>query len=684
MVIEREQIISPLTGERLDYDTHLAEPLIHKTHSLLLLSYPLLERVINELKLDQLNREKDSETNSIVTLISGFLKNFLMPGKKKEEPLTDQEHFAKLIENLKKKISIKEVRNTLLLTVTVEDHNPVLAMNIANSLCRTYIKFDNEERVKESRDTFNMMTVQLDEMRAKLEAAEQAFLFYKEDEKLFSVEGKQKSISQKIENINQSFITTRNQRLELEARLKKLKSGRTLKTEKSAHYIRSLLENLLIDHLYGELVAQKIELFRLRNVFGYKHPKIIQLESKIENITKELETEFKKELENMKAKRDVLFSREKALQETISDFETEALETNRKELGYLIHQRNVETNQKLYNTLLAKIKETQVTTNITISNIRIKEKAVKPVKPSSPKKALNIILGTILGLLIGIFLALLSWYWDKTLHTETDIQRYMNLPVLSVIPEIKRGRIYDVIKKSELTENTLFAEAYRTFEFNLNLSFVNKNFESLLITSAGEKEGRTSAVVNLGHIMSRLGKTVLMIDADLRKSTLSRLISSQESPGLTELLSMIEPCSSGKNNAEHNCRLTGKVENLPEMIHSSVSKISDSLFLLPAGPFPPNPGELLHSDRIAFLLSVLKKQFNFLLIDSPPLLPGTGVLSLASQTDGVVLMVKPGFLNRDILIHATEQIRLVQANLVGVILNQVNIKKEGYYSYSRR
>ncbi|MCP4049167.1 MAG: aldo/keto reductase, partial [bacterium] len=319
MVIEREQIISPLTGERLDYDTHLAQPLIHKTHSQLMLSYPVLERVVNKLNLDQPDREKDLEVDSLVTLISGFIKkNYLLPNKKKDT-LTDQEHFAKLIETLKKKVSINDVRNTLLLKVTVEDHNPVLAMNIANSLCMAYIELNNEDRIKESQDTFNLMMVQLDEMKAKLESAEQAFLSYKEQEKLFSVEGKQKSIDQKIEDINESFITTRNQRLELEARLNKLKSsGRTLKTEENPVYIRSLLENPLIDHLYGELVAQKIEFFRLRNVFGYKHPKIIQLKSKIENITKELETEFRKELENMKAKRSVLFAREKALQKTIS------------------------------------------------------------------------------------------------------------------------------------------------------------------------------------------------------------------------------------------------------------------------------------------------------------------------------------------------------------------------------
>jgi uncharacterized protein involved in exopolysaccharide biosynthesis len=191
----------------------------------------------------------------------------------------------------------------------------------------------------------------------------------------------------------------------------------------------------LIESLYTQLHESEVELNRLNNIFKSKHPKIVQLVGKIEETRKKLNEEIKKEIENLKAERSVLYTKEKILQETISGFESDALETGKKELQYTILQRNLNTNQKLYDILLSKIKEANIEDSLDVSNIRITEEAVTPLAPIKPKKKQNILIGAILGLMTGIGFSFLWEYLDRTIRTEDDVQKYLELPVLSVIPE---------------------------------------------------------------------------------------------------------------------------------------------------------------------------------------------------------------------------------------------------------
>ena len=374
--------------------------------------------------------------------------------------------------------------------------------------------------------------------------------------------------------------------------------------------------------------------------------------------------------------------------------------------------------------------------------------------------------------------------------------------------------------------NSRFAESYRTLRTNIQFSFMDKEFRSLLVTSSGEKEGKTSTVANLAYTMAQAGKTVLMVDTDLRKPMLSKLLPSQNSTGLTGLLSDVfgsdvrsgslaefsvsdlfwlvsfqkktgflrltegteeitihflqgeivdlnwltrpkknrlatllvknrmlnsqqsEEALVRKENAGQKLgfilinmglikedELTGFInlhmiegfrtaiqfksgefafEDLPESrfdrpsfdpvdlgklykqvvvgeeelphlqknIHATILKTStENLFLLPSGSSPANPAELLDSNRMSFLLSYLNRRFDRVVLDSPPILPASDAVILAPQTDGVVLMVKPGEVNREMVQKAVEQLRVAQANLIGVVLNQVDVKREGYYKY---
>jgi uncharacterized protein involved in exopolysaccharide biosynthesis len=282
------------------------------------------------------------------------------------------------------------------------------------------------------------MTDQLYEVKKKLEDAEEEFLAYKQEAKLFSVEGKQRVISQKIQEFNDAYLQTRNKRLELDAKLTEL--NRLSESRGDLMRVRSLIDNPLIDNLYSQLLEAEIQFSGRSKVYKAKHPIIIELNSKIEKTRKRLAEELQKEIENLKAERTVLLSRERVMAKTIADFEDEGLETNRKELKYTILERNVETNKKLYDTLLSRIKESNIVESGSVSNIRVAEPAVVPVAPVKPKKKLNLLLSIIFGLMTGVGIAFLWEYVDRSLRTEDDVQRYLGVPVLSVVPVAEKNK----------------------------------------------------------------------------------------------------------------------------------------------------------------------------------------------------------------------------------------------------
>ncbi|MBW2645983.1 MAG: GumC family protein, partial [Deltaproteobacteria bacterium] len=403
MVIEKEQSTSPLTGERLDYESYLSQSLTFNTHFKLITSRPILEKVIKDLKLDRLDREQGLEVSPLKDFLSRFGRNVRLLLGQGKKPLTPREELARLVAKLQTKIDIEEVRDTRLLKVSVEDQDPVMARDIANSLARVYIEFNIANRLRSSQNTLSWMTDQLYEMKKRLEDAEEEFQIYKQQEKLFSIKGKQKVITQKIEDFNDAYLETRNKRLELDAKLAEL--DRSFQLQGDVLHARSLIDNSVIDSLYTQLLDSEVEFSRLSKVFKSKHPKIIQVQSKIDKTRKKLNEELRKEVQNLKTERTVLFDKEKILQKTIADFEKDALETDKKELKYGILERNVETNQKLYDTLLSKIKESDIVGDFDVSNIRITEKGTIPLAPVRPKKKLNFVLSVIFGLMTGIGLA---------------------------------------------------------------------------------------------------------------------------------------------------------------------------------------------------------------------------------------------------------------------------------------
>ncbi|MBI9078053.1 MAG: GumC family protein, partial [Desulfatibacillum sp.] len=375
---------------------------------------------------------KDMEISPLRQLLGQIKHNISLILVEAAPPKTPDEIMLELTEALKLKISIEQVRDTRLLKIGVEDRDPKQARDIANSLAESYIEFNTANRMAASRNTLAWIADQSYSMKQKLEEAEQDFVEYKQSNLLFSIEGKIDLITQKIEEYNSAYLETRNKRQELDAKLGQLRE--MIRSGNGGVEVRSLIDSPVISTLYSKLLSLDTELSTLSKTYKDKHPKIIQTRSALDETRAKLKDEITKELKSMEAEHSVLISKENALQKTIGDFEGDALDTSKKELQYGILRRNVDTSQKLYDTLLEKLKEADVVEDVDTSNIRIAEPAFTSVAPIRPKKRLNIMLSVVLGLMAGLGLSFLQEYLDQTFRTEDEVLQYLGIPVLTVVP----------------------------------------------------------------------------------------------------------------------------------------------------------------------------------------------------------------------------------------------------------
>ncbi len=439
LVVDKKDFHSPITGRRVEYETHMSQTLDMGTHFKLIKSKPVVKSVIQSLDLE--NRPVFKKKPDIFRLV----KQTVISKIRSLIPKSDTDELSRrvldpaarkmnrLVRRVQAGIKVAQVKKTRLIRVSVTNPEPDLAAQIANATARKYIEFDQSNRMESSKKNLEWLNREFYELKKELEDNEKAFFDYKTRHKVFSMEGKQKVAGQKIAEFNNRYLEARNARLALDSKINELK--RHLKTSKGLVKVRSLINNDLIENIYGKIVDLEIQLSKLSKVYKPKHPKIIQVNSEIEKSRRRLEIELDKELVNLKSERSVVAAREKVLEKTVSEFEQDALDSSSNALTYNILQRNVKTSQKLYDMLLSRIKESDILKNQDASNIRIVENAVISRKPVYPRITRNLMFGIIFGLLGGCILALFFEYMDQTFRTQEDIQSYLNLPVLSVIPE---------------------------------------------------------------------------------------------------------------------------------------------------------------------------------------------------------------------------------------------------------
>jgi len=443
MVIDKETKKSPLTGERLDYESYLSENLTFQTHFKLIKSRLVLSRVYDVLNLKERLGE-DFSQGMIAACIGNIRKNvrkltLIFRGESPNSGVEDgQDELIDPVEILGQRIDIEQVRDTRLLTVSAQDADPEMAQAIANTICKAYIEYNMDIRLDTTQRTLSWLGDQIGKMKQKLEESETRFLAFKEREKIFSITGKQKVHSQKIEEVNTSCINTRANRMDVEARMAEMK--KLLAGDAIVEFPPAFARNELLTSLYQEQTMLAIELKKNQGVYKGKHPKMVQITTKLEQIENRFRSELEKVRLSLRSEYSVLAAREKAFEKALEEYEKDALETNKKEARYAILEREVNTNKQLYDMMSTRYKESMISQGIETANIRLVEPASKPIYPFKPRKKLNILLGIIFGLMTGVGCAFFLEYLDQTIKNPEDIERHFKFPVLSVVPDVSEDK----------------------------------------------------------------------------------------------------------------------------------------------------------------------------------------------------------------------------------------------------
>jgi capsular exopolysaccharide synthesis family protein len=369
------------------------------------------------------------------------------------------------------------------------------------------------------------------------------------------------------------------------------------------------------------------------------------------------------------------------LTQALDDQKGEANKMAEKLVEYNILKREAEANKTLYDGLMTKFKETAISQSLRSSNIRVVDPAMIPSTPARPAKARNVALAFLVGLVGGIGLALLREYLDNTVKTPDDVETLARLPSLAVVPQFagsngtakKQGLLQGFAasngheKRIELVAQYLpksqMSEAFRALRTSILLSQADHPPQVILVTSALPREGKTTAAANLAVTLAQLGDRTVLVDADLRKPGVGRLLNlgSGKFAGLSSYLAGVSSL------------------DLVTVPHPAIPNLA----AIPTGPLPPNPADLLSSHKLADAIAELRTKYKFIVIDSPPVMAATDAVIISVQTDGVLIVVRSGENPKEAFTRTRDLLNSVKCRILGVVLNAVDSNAPDYY-YSYR
>jgi succinoglycan biosynthesis transport protein ExoP len=572
-------------------------------------------------------------------------------------------------------LSVKRVPNSRLLDVTFETTDPVIAARVVNAHLNNFIEQNFRSRFDAATQASNWMTGQLNEMKIKVENAEDARLEYERDNQIWTIDEKSDISTEKLGELEKQLTEAQGERITKEAVYQLAQSGNydAIAAVRESVVIQDILmQQTTLSAAYTDAVSQ----------YGPKFPKVLRIQAQLKDLD-QLITREKLNIGNqVEADYRGARQRELLLKEALDEQKAEVNKTAEKLVQYNILKREADTNKQLYDGMLQKLKEAGITAGLRSSNIRIVDPALIPGGPSRPNKTRNILMGILVGLVGGIGLALLREYLDNTVKTPDDVETLARLPSLAVVPALSnssskgRGRFAKLLKttvvtskegRAELISHNMpqsqMSEAFRALRTSLLLSQADHPPQVILMTSSLPREGKTTAAVNLAVTLAQLGDKTLLVDADLRK------------PGINRALSLVD----GKHAGLSSYLAGVSSLDLITVPHPAISNLD----AIPTGPIPPNPADLLSSRRLTELIAELRTRYKFVVIDSPPIMAATDAVILSVLVDGVLMVVRSGETPKEAFTRTRDLLVGVKCHMLGVVLNAVDASSPDYY-YSYR
>jgi succinoglycan biosynthesis transport protein ExoP len=569
-------------------------------------------------------------------------------------------------------LAVKRVPNSRLMDVSFEATDPQFAARLVNEHIKNFQEQNIRSRYDETTKATTWLRNELDELKITVQQSEDRRIAYERKNQIWTLDDKSNITTQRLADLNKELTDAQSDRMRKEALFQFAKAG-------DVADVPQLRDNPILQGLTQKRQTAAADYNDALSQYGPNFPKVQRLQSQLKDLDQLIQKENVNTLNRIETDYREARARESLLTEALDQQKVAANEMAAKMVEYNILKREAEASKALYDGLMTKLKEVGISAALQSSTIRVVDPAMIPTYPSRPAKARNIALAFLVGLVGGIGLALMREYLDNTVKTPDDIETLARLPSLAVVPQFggsngngRRSRLLPGStngheKRIELVAQHLpksqMSEAFRALRTALLLSQPGRPPQVILVTSALPREGKTTAAANLAVTLAQLGDRTVLVDADLRK------------PGVGRLLNL----GSGKY-AGFSSYLAGVSSlDLVTVPHPDIPNLA----AIPTGPLPPNPADLLSSHKLAEAIAELRTKFKFVVIDSPPIMAATDAVILSVQTDGVLLVVRSGETPKEAFTRTRDLLMSVKCHILGVVLNAVDSGAPDYY-YSYR
>ncbi len=589
---------------------------------------------------------------------------------------------SRAIDTFLKHLSIAPIRNSRLVDVSYDLPDGAMATNIANRIATNYIAQDLRNKTGASDQAVAWLKQQVPERKKDVEEAEQALQDYREQNGAISLTDRENIVVQKLTQLNAEVTKAKTDRIQQEAMYAQFQQRQNDRA--ALETFPAILTNTFIQQEKGVLSDLLRQQAQLAESYGDKNEKMIKIKSQIEGEQAKLDAEIQKVVQSVKTEYQAAVTREKDLVRALDDQKKEALAMNSKAIEYNVLQRDVDSKKQIYDSLNQRLREAEVSgsgsnpsdppkadstqpggvlPSSRPSSIRVVDAAEQPRSPVSPNRTLNLLAAVFGGGLFAVGLVFLFERMDDRLKTPDEITHFLGLPHLGLLPLVPKSEtsVYPLLGK---TVPANFSEAFRVIRTNVLFSSADPGGQSVLVTSTGPGEGKSLVAANLAISLAQTGKRVLLLDADLRKPMVHQVFDLSQEPGLSNYLV-------GSAKASEAVR----------------KSFVEGLWLMSAGRLPPNPAELLGSERCVSLLQSLREHhFDWVVVDSPPVMAVADSSIIAHAVSGVVFVVGADMTSRHAASRAVDQLEGTQAKFFGAVLNRADLERNAYYysHYYRR
>jgi polysaccharide biosynthesis transport protein len=653
---------SDLTGR---YHSTRPDPEFYETQFQLIKSRAVAHRVVEMLSLGDnydnylgAAREKASWLQSLWTWFKE-LKTEASPviesdgtkvGEHQERPKEDL-----IADAINEKIKVRPVNNSRIVTISYMSPHPEFASLVANATAKAYIEETLNMKMDSTRRTLEWMTKKAEEEGHKLENAEKGLQTYMRANDIVTLENRVAVVPERLSEISTQLVRAESKREELEALDSKIRQ--VANDQQAAETVAAIAADPALQTLRTQIVTAEKDIMELSGKFGPKHPAMKKALGDLNILKKKKEQETRRIAQSIRNEYELALSNEKNLRAQLDKTKTEALRLNEKFIQYGAMKREVDTNRQLYDALMLKIKEQSMTEENKPVDLWIVEKAGIPIHPAKPLKTLNLLMGLILGLFGGIGLAFFIEYLDNTVKHPEEMEAAFDTPVLGIVSLLK-GKSGDVEQTVLKEPRSAFAESFKALRTALLLSSADAAPKKILITSPSTGEGKTTTSVNLALALAQSENRVLLIDGDMRRPSIHKIFKLNNNKGLSTYLTG----ATGSDGLQKG--------PLPNLV------------IMTSGPIPPNPSELLTSKGLKKLLENTNDKFDIVVCDSPPLLSVADSLILSRVFDGTVMVTKSGQTTYDMAAKALKSLRDINAHVLGLVINAIDLKKSDYYYYA--